>query len=460
MLAAAVAALAGAAIPLPADAAVTGSSRFIPVMLVYYGGGPALTAADAPRLAKYDLIDIDRFRYNQIGGSTWAAIKAHNPKVEIYLYEMGAESPSHLDVTGRENLNGLGRYDVARGHPMGSLNRDHPELYLRDSSGKRIYNTAFSNVGANQYWYLMDFGAASYQSYWVTAVKADIVDQPWVADGVFVDNCLTFPAGASYNATAVKYATDSAWSTAMNAFVSAIAAGVHGYGQKLWCNRGGSGAPNAAALWKALDASADPPDVVLEEGAFAVEWGAPVQFYPEATWKNQVDMLGAITNSKIGLMSHTQLAPGQSGTDNWGKPVTFWQTFYYALGSLLLGKNAQLNNAYLMFSSGTGYDRIIWYDEYDKLDLGKPLGAYSVTTSGGVNVYWREFEKGYVAVNPTVNNVASLALPQPAQRITHDNLLAPLASIPVVRAIGLPGHHAAILMKTAASVASRSAPIY
>src|SRR5436305_1604759 len=42
-----------------AAAAVTGSTRFIPTLLVYYGGGPVLTASDAARLAKYDLLDID-----------------------------------------------------------------------------------------------------------------------------------------------------------------------------------------------------------------------------------------------------------------------------------------------------------------------------------------------------------------------------------------------------------------
>src|SRR2546423_1832700 len=75
------------ALPPSAAAAVTGSSKFIPTLLVYYGGGPMLTAADAPNLAKFDLIDIDRFRYDQVGSNTWASIKALNPNAEIYLYE-------------------------------------------------------------------------------------------------------------------------------------------------------------------------------------------------------------------------------------------------------------------------------------------------------------------------------------------------------------------------------------
>jgi hypothetical protein len=32
-------------------------------------------------------------------------------------------------------------------------------------------------------------------------VRADIVDQPWVADGVFVDNCLTLANAGGYSGT-------------------------------------------------------------------------------------------------------------------------------------------------------------------------------------------------------------------------------------------------------------------
>src|SRR5216684_2850588 len=37
------------------------SPKFIPTFLAYYGGGLPFTAADTPALAKFDLIDVDRF---------------------------------------------------------------------------------------------------------------------------------------------------------------------------------------------------------------------------------------------------------------------------------------------------------------------------------------------------------------------------------------------------------------
>ena len=441
-----------AALPIAAQA-IAGSAKFIPTFLVYYGGGPALVAGDEQKLAKFGLLDIDRFRYNALAPSTWSAIKAINPNIGIYLYEMGPETPSYLDATPQVSINGLARHNVSRGHSMGSLNGNHPELFLLDSSGKRIYNVAFSNVAGNQFWYLMDFGNSAYQAYWIEAVKADIIDQPWVADGIHADNCLTFSAAGGYSASPTARPTDASWSNAMNSFASGITAGLHGYGQKLWCNRGSSASASGVAAWLALDAGPNPPDVVAEEGAFAVTWGPwATQFVPELSWKSQVDVMGAIKNSKLAMFSHTTLAEGQSGKDNWGQPVTYWQTLWYALGSFLLGKNDTLNNAYFgFFGNGGSYDKIWWYDEYDKIDLGKALGSYTVTAAGGANIYSREFEKGYVLVNPTANNLASVALPQAGRQLTHANLLAPLDAIPSVDTISLNGHNAAIVLK--ASVA-------
>ena len=68
---AAIAFLMAAALPVGAQ---TAPAKFIPTFLLYHGGGPALVAADAARLAKFDLIDIERMRYNSIGPKTWAAI--------------------------------------------------------------------------------------------------------------------------------------------------------------------------------------------------------------------------------------------------------------------------------------------------------------------------------------------------------------------------------------------------
>ena len=369
--------------------------------------------------------------------------------MQIYLYEMGPESTNYMDAAQAVSLNNLGRYDVSRGHAMGSLNGNNPGLFLLDAGGQRIYNKAYSNTSQGTYWHLMDFGSAAYQQYWVAGVKADVIDQPWAADGVFVDNCLTLSAAGGYSATAARYPSNTAWSSAMNAFTGAIASGVHAYGHKLWCNKGDTASAEGVAAWLELDNAASPPDVLLEEGAFAVKWGnGATQFFPEANWKRQVDIMGALQNSSVAMLAHTDLYEGQSGTDNWGRPVSFGQTLWYALGSFLLGKNDERGNAYFTFVDGSSYNKVLWFEEYDRIDLGRALGAYRVTSIGGVNVYWREFERGYVYVNPTASDVASVALPQASRLLTRATLATLAELLPLVSTIALPGHHAAFVLKT------------
>ncbi|HXF15409.1 MAG TPA: fibronectin type III domain-containing protein, partial [Burkholderiales bacterium] len=128
------------------------------------------------------------------------------------------------------------------------------------------------------------------------------------------------------------------------------------------------------------------------------------------------------------------------------------------LGSFSLGKNDTLNNSYFMFNGGSGYNQLWWFDEYDKLDLGKTIGSYKVTSISGVNIYWREFEKGYVYVNPTATNVSAITLPQASRQITHDTLFSTLSSLPTVNTISLRAHNAAFLTKTTASSVDTIAP--
>lgn len=338
---------------------------------------------------------------------------------------------------------------------MGSLNGNHPELYLLDSLGNRVYNVPYSNPAQDRYWYLMDFGSTVYRAYWLEAVQADIVNQAWVADGVHADNCLTLDSVLSpFSACPANYCSDSQWVPAMNDFASAITSGLHGYGQKLWCNRGGGYSRFAAGkdAWLQLDTQPTPPDVVADEGAFAVQWG-PVnwstQFYPKSEWDLQLQTMASVTNSKVAIFSHTKLQPTQIGVDNWNQPVSYWQTLWYALGSFLLGKNDTLNNAYFYFAGNNGsYNEIWWHDEYDFIDLGKALGSYTVTVINGTEVYWREFEKGYVYVNPTINNV-SVTLPAncTCRQRTHENLYTPSSQLPAVSSIQINGHRAAIVLK-------------
>lgn len=433
-----------------ANAVAYCASKFIPTFLAKYAGAP-LSAADAQSLGRYDALLLHRWRYGEL---SWSAIRAVNPNIKIFVYQMGTEDENFEDGMPQAYLQGVDRHNDSRGHSMGSLNGDHPELFLLDSLGNRIFNVNYSASG--NFWYLMDFGSPTYQAYWLEATRTDVINQVWVADGVHADNCLTLISVVSpYSSAPVRYPDDASWAPAMNAFAQTITAGMHGNGQYLWCNRGYSRFDAGKAAWLSLDASPNPPDVAGEEGGFAVAWGPAAwatQFFSEAEWRNQADTLAAIRNSKVAVFSHTKLQPDpglDSGFDNFGQPVTFWQTLWFALGSFLLGKNDSPNNAYFFFSGlWASFDRNWYFDEYDMLDLGRAAGTYAVSAAGGTNIYWREFEKGYVYVNPTANG-ATVSTPPgcTCRQRAHENLNTPSSVLPVVTSVQLGAHSATILLK-------------
>jgi len=115
------------------------------------------------------------------------------------------------------------------------------------------------------------------------------------------------------------------------------------------------------------------------------------------------------------------------------------------------------NNSYWGFvESG---NLTVRYGEYDSIDLGNATGTYKVTNVGGTNVYWREYRNGYVYVNPTGNDVASVALPKACKKLSHANFTLPLTGIPDVTSISLPAHRGVIVMiDSAASATAPAAP--
>ena len=139
-----------------------------------------------------------------------------------------------------------------------------------------------------------------------------------------------------------------------------------------------------------------------------------------------------------------------SGIDNFGKPFTFWDSLWYCIGSYILGKNDIKENSYFSFIKGTStYSNVnIYYDEYQKIELGKAVSNYKVTKYSETNIYWREFEDGYVYVNPTEREVTSITLEEPCKQLTHENLHYDSKGLPEVNIISLKGHRAAILIKS------------
>ena len=110
---------------------------------------------------------------------------------------------------------------------------------------------------------------------------------------------------------------------------------MHTNGLKFAANSGPTYDQLGSDTWLAMDKSANPPDALLEEAAFAVRYGpGEIQFYGECTWKKQLDLLGSLNNIKACFLASSDIAPGQSGVDNRGKSFNFYDGSMVCIGFL------------------------------------------------------------------------------------------------------------------------------
>ena len=431
--------------PIGSALAGGGAGKSIQIFQIYQSGGATLSNADAAKFAKYDMFSFNRNRYYQMTPNTYDAVKAINPDVIIFNYQQGPDTWTSQDGSSVLNVNNIVRYNNTYGHSMGNLNTNNPSFFLLDTSGQRIHTYGKS------YRYLLDFGSAGFQAYWLEATEADVVDQPWRPDGIFIDNCMPTWGGGYWCDLPAKYQTNADWVPAMISFHTALTAGLHARGLQVWTNTGhiNDYTGDGYDAWLTIDADPNHPDFMAEEGAFVHGWSGDASFYDEGKWKMQVDMMTELQNSSITQFAHCGLPIGGSGTDTNGKPVTFWDALWYGMGSFFLGKNDVLDNAYFQFHSHSiGYTIPYWFDEYDQIDLGDAVGDYQKTTIGSSNIYWREFEKAYVFVNPSSNDVPVIPLAQPCKQLSHATINDDPEGFADVTSISLESHRAAILVKS------------
>jgi uncharacterized protein DUF4082 len=209
-----------------------------------------------------------------------------------------------------------------------------------------------------------------------------------------------------------------------------------------------------ANAWLRIDRSGNAPYLAMEEGWITVEYGnGDVQFFNHALWKRSIDTVYNLKNIRPALLTHTAIKPGGKGKSNWGETVNSWDVLYYALSSYLIARQED-NNAYFSFLNGSqNYTAPAWYDEYDQLNkLGEPIGKYKTFTNNGITIYWRQYENGYVYVNPnpyykknpSKHNATSIKLPVAAKRITHSVVNKNWSQLANTRVFNLPANRGAI----------------
>jgi len=373
--------------------------------LIYFRG-PKLNKQLINEISKYDFVVFDRFRYHEVNKDTWSAIYLRNKGLKIFLYQLGPVVRGDTDHFDTYYLNNIGRYKKSRNHKSGDIFNNNNEWFLRNNYGFRY------ELGGDNY-FLMDFGNPKFQMYWIESTLSDLVNRPWAANGVMVDLCVPFSiktAGGLRGKYSKKYPDSKTWDVAMNSFIDSASARLKDANQMIMVNTGYSNTKSGFNAWKSLDNKNNPPDIALEEGAFAVAYGKnDVRFYPEEQWRRQVDLANNIHNYSVAYMSHTDLSPDETGVDSLGEKINFNQVFNFALGSYLLAKNDSGKKSYFSIDYARkikgSYKNMYFSPVYEQLAFGQAIDGYKKESN--VAIYSREFEKGIVYVNPS-NTIQSI----------------------------------------------------
>ena len=323
--------------------------------VIYYSGGDELNAKLADELANYQLIITDRFRYRDVSGNSWAYIKKKSPKTKILLYQLGPLVSTKSDRYEQYYLNNIGRYQRARGNDK-ALVKEGSSPYFMDN----LYRMNVHAKGYDHYLWL-DFGDEYIKELWASATYTDVVDQPWRADGIFMDLGLAFPfSKKDYIRGLVpeKYKKPAAWNGAMHDFIGYQLKQLNSNGQQLAVNRSYSSTESGYQAWLTLDKAAAAPAYIMEEDAFFNHYGkSDIQWLSEQRWWQQISLSQIVKSSSIIYVSQTDIAEGESGVDNYGHQISYCQAARFAAMSALMTKKAGRQD-YFIFNHNRTKNRL------------------------------------------------------------------------------------------------------
>jgi hypothetical protein len=438
-------------------------------------GGSSITSDEYEILKKYDFVWLQKSHDDdQNSGDTFAGLRAANPDIIIYVYSHGhtCSDTSTADLTHPEWCTSVcrgGNYEYTlpygkEANPGGDVFNDNPTYVLH--SGASGCSTTGSKAKMSKYpeMYLLNWNCPAAVTYIQSAILHDFYTYPstssqkWhTADGLYFDNMMRQKDGFSN----VPW-TASEWDTYQDDFIAAMVTYLNTNASlEFGVNRGGSNQPGWPESWEVSDNHANPPSTVMEESAF-VTWYGPSepQFYSEAEWLRQSQVLRNTDNSKVIFQSMCDHSYNSSGTDNYGDTTYGYDALWYAMGSFLLSRNATRNNNYFSYNDG---EDATWFDEFDaarggNLDFGNDLDQLPVddslrTVTAGTTIYFREFANGYVYVNPTGTNSTTITLPMTCKEITKDALYATIDDLDDVTTFTLNRHRAKFFHKKSVAAA-------
>jgi len=444
--------------------------KFIPTFAVKYGSTTGWPPAE--EAARFDLIDVSagtaHARVHASGkGNTWQTLKSLNPHIKFFLYKNG---PGLYNASSWGQL-GKGWEWLIQHHGINCSDR---WAAVGATHGGYLQGKPYPNER------LMNLTNPNWQRYWAEETYTKF----WSgqssfgegADGIFADNCgYRMPWRGQWHLEGhpdkpdmpTDYTRDGAherdsYKKHIKEFHRWVVPWLRERERKLVLNFGQMA--RQPEDWLELDGEPHPVFAAMEEGAFVHPWGTLGRqgnfvFWSEREWLNQVNTtrklqhVRALMNVHGPVISEFDDVRRMDATDASGNRA--WDVLWYALASFLQGYDDVRQNAYMNFTVW-GYSRFYWFDEFDpeSLHLGKAVGEMQRVQGKAGHIYMREFEDGWVAVNPTRTDAVGVHVPRGrAQIIRHDNLKE-TDQAPLVDAFDLASHRGNVLLKPGRRVGS------
>ena len=440
------------------------SEKFIPTFVVKYAGA-ATNLLSAAETAKFDLLIVSpshHMSWRESGFSnSWKTLRSYNPDIVIALYAYGATR--YNAVSWGELGLGWDWMKANHGANAGANRWTGSGLAYPYLTNTQYPNDRFMNLGHpdwQDYWWrtlYTDYwqGGKSYDSDGADAIFADVMGYKigypggWYAEGHAGD--------AAYRDHPADYYDNGTYDHAQfqvdaNAFFAKAVPGLASHQIALVPNFGGMNDAQDVAGWLELDQQPAPPFGAMAEAGFVQSYGGT---YNTFAFRTKVDAMRQLKNTAAVFMCKGVVSSGTGlakmdvvmNGGNMG-PTTGWQALWYSFTSLLMGLNPERTNGYVGFTVW-GYSEYHWFDEFDPkfLHFGNAVGEYQQVGA----VYLREYDDGWVVVNPSTSN-ATVTVPSGAGRVLdHATFKNPMTS-PLVTQFTLPAHRGVLVLKEGRNV--------
>jgi hypothetical protein len=431
------------------DATPVAPGKFIPTFTILYAG--AKSDQVLKEAAQFDLIDAGVHAASDVG--TWPALKQLNPHLKIFVYEMGpGEYNTWVDftpgqgwdwMTARHGLTSADRWTAigARGD------------YIQDGKERLM---VIGNPAWQQYWLdgvINQFWAPTSPNCGADGVYSDNTDYEWPSEDVWYrqghPEQPDVPADYYHNGV---YDPEP-WKAQAKAFLDRAVTEL-GDQHRLFIPNFGYMSKDPES-WHDLDSQPHPVFGAMEEGAFVTPWGAKGQFkfYTEPQWLNQVNAMRHLKHTRALMSVHglpDSKAAGVARMDVADASGTCgWDVLWFGLTSFLQGYDDVRQNAYFGFTIWSYNTKAFWLDEFDPahLNLGHALGESHQVDAALGHCYVREFDSGWVVVNPTDALAQGVPVPQGQARVLDHGTFEHPQAQPLVTRFDLPSHRGVILLK-------------